>query len=280
MNHDQSFANRPPLEPRGRLEFHQALALLLGVMLLVMLIGYPLQAKHFTIGMLITEWGLIALPVWGWVRYRRWPLRRTFALSSAPSGVWLGAIYLALSGWMIVAGWSELQQRLLPVPQEVIDRMHRRLFDSSRPLALDFFSLALSPAICEELLFRGLLFRASLSQLRPSTAIAFNALAFGIFHMSPYRLVPAALPGATLALIVHLGGSILPAMLFHALNNAITLIAGRAFGARQGQIVTVGRFLVACVGFAAGLFSLYRAKVIRPQSRDRGADSDERPHLH
>src|SRR5690606_30352028 len=52
-------------------------------------------------------------------------------------------------------------------------------------------------------------------------------LIFGFFHVSLFRIGPAAYLGMILAAVVLLTGSIYPAILWHALNNAIALLAPR-----------------------------------------------------
>jgi membrane protease YdiL (CAAX protease family) len=50
-------------------------------------------------------------------------------------------------------------------------------------------------------------------------------LVFGFFHMAVFRLAPTAFLGMVLACVTLLTGSIYPAMLWHALNNASALIS-------------------------------------------------------
>jgi hypothetical protein len=47
---------------------------------------------------------------------------------------------------------------------------------------------------------------------------------FGIFHVSLFRIIPTAWLGFVLTWVVLFGGSIYPAMLWHALNNAIAIV--------------------------------------------------------
>jgi len=51
---------------------------------------------------------------------------------------------------------------------------------------------------------------------------------FGLFHVALFRFAPTAFLGVLLAAIVLLTGSIYPAMLWHALSNAASLLAFKA----------------------------------------------------
>jgi membrane protease YdiL (CAAX protease family) len=96
--------------------------------------------------------------------------------------------------------------------------------DGSRGLVATLGLVALTPAICEEALFRGPILRGLCSQLGPVTAVAMTGLLFGIFHLDFARVLPASLLGVLLSLIALRSGSILPAMLAHFLNNSILVV--------------------------------------------------------
>lgn len=91
-------------------------------------------------------------------------------------------------------------------------------------LLLALFSLALAPGVAEELLCRGWLQRGLLARLGPAPAIGIAALFFGALHGDPVYALFAAVLGAYLGLIAHLGGSIRASMLCHAANNAAALV--------------------------------------------------------
>jgi membrane protease YdiL (CAAX protease family) len=113
--------------------------------------------------------------------------------------------------------------------------MQRLLFGERRPLALDIIALVISPAICEELLFRGAVLRATRLQLGAASAIAVNGVLFGLFHLSAYRFLPTALLGVALAQLALRSGSIFPPMLFHFLNNLATVLVGRLLTGASGE---------------------------------------------
>jgi sodium transport system permease protein len=206
----------------------EAAKLLFVVMVLISFVGQPLQARSVVLGLLVTEWVLLALPVA--VLVRRAPLVPATALGLAtPRPLALvGAGLAGLSGWYLIGVLVEgLQQRVLPIPRELLEEMQRLLFSADRSLALELFVLAISPAICEELVFRGVLLRASYPALRLPAAALLNGVLFGLFHLSIYRFLPTALLGAALTVITVRAGSIWPGMLFHALNNSSAVLVGR-----------------------------------------------------
>lgn len=83
--------------------------------------------------------------------------------------------------------------------------------------------IGLVAPVCEEVLFRGA-FQGSLEQRGPVRAIAWTALVFGVIHLNPFNFIGPILYGVGLGLVVWRTGSILPAILWHALNNSVAVV--------------------------------------------------------
>lgn len=94
-------------------------------------------------------------------------------------------------------------------------------------LGLLFF-LCISPGIMEELLFRGALLESMKRDWRWPRILAWQALYFGLIHLSVYRLLPTAILGALLAAVTLRARSVIPAILLHASYNGLTVFSGRA----------------------------------------------------
>ena len=92
------------------------------------------------------------------------------------------------------------------------------------PLALVLL-FAVSPGICEELLFRGALLSGLRRDLRPGAVIAWQALLFGAVHASIYRFLPTAIIGAVLAAVTLRARSLWPAILLHAAYNGVLVLS-------------------------------------------------------
>jgi membrane protease YdiL (CAAX protease family) len=90
--------------------------------------------------------------------------------------------------------------------------------------AADLLALAIAPAVCEELLFRGAL-QSSIANRW--LALVVPAVAFGAFHASPKKFLPAAALGLLLGAIRARAGSLWPAVAFHAANNTLVLVLAR-----------------------------------------------------
>lgn len=87
---------------------------------------------------------------------------------------------------------------------------------------LSIFSLALVPAVCEELIFRGLIFKG-LKRYGKAFSIILSAVMFAIFHMSYQQLLYPFLMGLFLAVIMYYENNIIYTIIFHFTNNFFSL---------------------------------------------------------
>jgi membrane protease YdiL (CAAX protease family) len=90
--------------------------------------------------------------------------------------------------------------------------------------------IAVTPAVCEEFLFRGLVFKNFEKIIPASKAIFFTGLLFALFHFHPFNLIPLAVLGIFLTFIVYHSGSIYTAVVCHFINNFISALAVFIYG--------------------------------------------------
>ncbi len=162
-------------------------------------------------GFLLPTLGLIALFGFDW--------RSTLALRRPPLAALLVALALGASAWLFAGG---VVARLLPPPESLTRAMERflQLGDQPMPLWVVWLVLGVTPAICEELFFRGLVF-SGLRRLGAWPAVLLSALLFGLAHASIYRLLPTFILGVLLGVLRWRSGSVVPGMVMHAVNNGL-----------------------------------------------------------
>jgi membrane protease YdiL (CAAX protease family) len=88
-----------------------------------------------------------------------------------------------------------------------------------------FLCVSLMPAISEEWLFRGYIQTRLLKRWHPAWAILLSSLLFAAFHMDPVHVIAVIPLGIWLGTITYYSGSIIPAMIAHAYNNALSIVA-------------------------------------------------------
>ncbi len=121
----------------------------------------------------------------------------------------------------------------------------------------------------EEVIFRGLLFRA-MEKDNLKTAIIVSAVTFGLGHIvnlfngsgrnltsSVFQIVFAMMVGFVLVLIFYRGGSLIPCIVFHSINNALG--AFEAEGAMDPKLQMLLNAVLIIVVLGGYLFYLMKA---------------------
>jgi membrane protease YdiL (CAAX protease family) len=94
-------------------------------------------------------------------------------------------------------------------------------------LALLGAALALGAGTAEELFFRGFLQQRLSRRFGPRIAIVVAAVCFGVMHADWVQGPAAAVLGLYLGWLAERAGSIVPAMIAHAVNNSVAVFAPR-----------------------------------------------------
>ena len=154
----------------------------------------------------------------------------------------VGGVGLAILGLVAltpVVQWLGGVTDTLPVPQwmEEMERQSEELIENAlvgAGIGVPFLllTMALTPAVCEEVLFRGYVHRQVERRLGAWWAIGLVAVLFGLYHLQPTKALPLAVLGAWLGFVTWSTGSIIPAVVVHFLNNALAVGAG-AYVQRQ-----------------------------------------------
>ncbi len=119
---------------------------------------------------------------------------------------------------------GSLVNRLFPVPEK-IQALNNALFTARSPLELGWMIIvvAVTPAICEEVLFRGYVQRTLERRIGWKSVIVVGVL-FGLYHMNPLGLVNLSLIGFLLGYLYYRSGSLAPAVAAHFTNNFLAVL--------------------------------------------------------
>ena len=115
----------------------------------------------------------------------------------------------------------------------------------------------------EEVIFRGLLFRA-MEKDSLKTAILVSSLTFGLGHIvnlfngsgrdfasSIIQIIFAVLVGLALVLIFHRGGSLIPCIVFHSVNNALGAFeVDGTMDPKENMLINILLIIVVLGGYA------------------------------
>jgi sodium transport system permease protein len=213
----------------------QALGLYAVACVLLFFLFVPLQSWRLGPGLAISEWGGLLGMTWIFARGRGQRLSATLRLRRPTLPATVGAILIGLSAWMVV---GLLAEWILPAPKEVVERLRHIIAPASgdRGTFLTLLLMALTPAVCEEALFRGPILRGLRTRFSPAVTAILTGLLFGIYHLDAWRLIPTALLGIALSGIALAADSIIPAMAAHFTNNACLILLARLHADDTGTL--------------------------------------------
>jgi membrane protease YdiL (CAAX protease family) len=164
------------------------------------------------------------------------PLSAALALEPPSRRQTLLALAAGATLWLTSLGLFELQYSVWAPPPGYLEAF-RRLHEALRPrgpldAVLSVAAIAIMPALCEEILFRGVVLRALLRPLGAVLASVASAALFGLIHLdfttgalSLYRVPFAFAIGLALAAVRLRADALLPAVVAHATLNTITFLA-------------------------------------------------------
>src|SRR4029077_13310369 len=106
---------------------------------------------------------------------------------------------------------------------EILRSIHDGQSEGGAKLLLSVMAYALFPALCEEIAFRGLILCGLHQGFRPRNAVMLSSFFFALFHLNVFLFAPTFLFGVVLGLLTVRSKSLLPAILFHFLHNAVLI---------------------------------------------------------
>ncbi len=265
--------NPVKLLPQGKHlpSFRDGLLIYFTVLIFLIAIAPLFVSGDVFVGLLASETILLLVPVYFYCRYRKFDFNSTFRLTVCSPLTYVGVVFAGLGGTLFAIGAALLQGMIVPFSEnmEEMTNIVLQLY-SERGFLLTLIVLALTPAICEEFLFRGLILRGLESQSPPRQAIILTGLLFGIFHLNPNQIIPTTILGIIIGWLVWLTDSIWSGVLIHCLNNAIVVTfislsgGGNASAHEKGAdfsviLLLVGLFALALVAVIVGVGIIKRA---------------------
>lgn len=224
--------------------------------------------------LVMTQIGLLAFPAVLLTWYARIDLRETFSLRMPSLPHVAGALLLALSMTPVVTLLQRIQFSFFPATDtiRVLEQQKAILFGDS-PWWIIILVFAVTPGICEEVLFRGFLLGGLRERVAQWKTVVIVGAIFGLFHFQLEKIPVTGLMGMVLAWVCLRSGSIYLSIFVHAAHNGLSVAAEtfsaipRFFGLPQtpeemGQIQLDARTAAFILTFVFGLavFGLARRR--------------------
>jgi sodium transport system permease protein len=215
----------------------QTAAFVGGVALLFFYVGMGLQTSLGEQGLLASEWLILLGSAVAFTWAGGFNVKETFSLNRPPALGLLGGVLLIAGGTPMAWFIAWLQGFVLPIPWDLLEGMSEFIIADDLPRVLWLLLLvAVTPAICEEAVFRGVLLGGTRPRMSPLRMILLNGAVFGAFHLSfatAFRFLPTAWLGVLLAYAVWRTRSIYTSALMHLLNNGTIVLLAASPALRQ-----------------------------------------------
>ncbi len=198
--------------------------LFLVIAVLLLTLGSWVQSKDTYIGLIITEYLIILFPVVYYLNRRGYNLKEFLRLNrltlkqikyivlivifSYPIAVFLNYI-----GILFLSRFGRIMPNPIPIPSNIKEYL------------LSFIIIALTPGICEEVMFRGMIMRTYEVYGRKK-AIILSAVLFGLFHFNLQNLLGPIFLGLMFGVLVSKTKSLLSSIVGHIVNNTVALTIG------------------------------------------------------
>lgn len=195
------------------------------VFFLMFYVGQLLQAWDAVFGMILTQLIVVLQPALSLLRLMNFPIASTIRFNGSDWRFFVASALLAPVTVFVATLWLQVQNGFMPGPEAFSKMILDKLIPKDRPIWEIMIALAVFPAVCEEILFRGTILGLLRRKMKEPYCILVVGLMFGLFHMSIYRIIPTAMAGMALTWVALKTRSIFPGILLHALHNSILVLA-------------------------------------------------------
>ncbi len=176
----------------------------------------------------LTQFGLVLVPALIMTlmltRSPRETLLFTWPKPLAP----IAAFLLAIALYPLVTLLAQEIQSMYPLSEETLQSVqHLTVFMQDAPVWQLVLVIALFPAVCEEIAFRGFILSGLRHLGNKWAAIVISSIFFGMTHGMLQQSLAAAAVGVVLGYIAVQSGSLLPSVVFHLTHNSLAVLISR-----------------------------------------------------
>lgn len=250
-------------EKRKSLKVYHGIITLILAAACVFFVSPILGFKLGIYGTLLNEILLLVLAV-GLTAVVRGDFKQVFPIRKPKLSAIFGTILLWISSFLAIMIITMIIAYFFPQEMLGVSQALGMEF-ASVTFIISFAIVSISPAVCEEAVFRGVVMHSFDKGKNKWIAIILTGLIFGAFHGSIWRFVPTALLGIMLGYIVYETDNMIYGALFHAINNAVPLFSifsmksiysNEMFQNQMSSMADIGIPLI-----AIGMYVMYGAAI-------------------
>jgi sodium transport system permease protein len=189
------------------------------------LAGMPLEWNSIVQSTIVIQFGIILGPALIMATILTRSVRSSLRIHRFHGLDLLAAIALAISLHPTYAAFAAMVGNEYKLGEQTTEMLMQ--FDSiisNAPLWQVLLVLAIIPATCEELVFRGFLFSGLVRERGHMRAILVTAVIFGLSHGVLQQTITASIMGLLLGWLAYQSGGIVCTIVFHAVHNSISMV--------------------------------------------------------
>ncbi len=217
----QLFERRSNMKKGGIPTLGDAWFVIVFMALVYLYVGSTLQMKYEMPGLVISQLLFVVVPLLIAI-YSKKSIKKTFRINGCGIGNYVGGLFMVIGAVFVGLLLTAITSFIFKESGEnAVEGMEAFIGDS---FVVTLLVVALTPAICEELFFRGYVFTAMEGKLKYVNAILVSSAIFGVYHMSIVKFFTTAFLGMVICYVAHKSGSIFPGMIMHFTNNALSCV--------------------------------------------------------
>lgn len=164
--------------------------------------------------------------------YIKADFKKIFSINKIKIIDFIRAVITWIIGLILMSLLTGILIKIFPEQIKVAKELNN-IIKSSGNIVTQILLFAVTPAICEEILFRGFIFAAfrdkktfgENDEKYIAFAIVTSGILFGIMHLDFIRIIPTSILGMIMAYNVYKSKSIFSSMGIHFLNNFMSVVA-------------------------------------------------------
>ncbi|WP_425448171.1 CPBP family glutamic-type intramembrane protease [Dethiothermospora halolimnae] len=188
-------------------------------------IGGRAQIRDMYTGILITEYLIIFIPTLIYIKILGYDLKKVLRLNAISIKEAFKIPLIVLFSYPILIFINGIALKILDYFDAIKYYEMPLMPQNNTQFLITLFVGAITPGICEEVMFRGPIMRGY-ERLGARKAIIISGVLFGIFHFNIQNFVGPTMLGILLGYLAYRTNSIFPSIIAHGTNNAISFTVG------------------------------------------------------
>lgn len=231
--------NRANFKPKNALESDDSILAYLIMLPVFFFVINNLQKIGMAQSIIISQWGLFFATSLIFLRYLKVDLKSSLSIKNPGAKNLAVSFLLTPVCFLTVVYFQALLKYwgLSGYEQETVDVM--AMLTNNFTFIGTICIISLTPAICEEIFFRGVILSGLKKEFSVKACVFIQAIMFGVAHYSVFRFAGTAFMGALLTLVLLRTGSILCTMVMHFSFNTFSCLIWAYGIAEDPKLATV-----------------------------------------